>query len=188
MTALGHAIQTRYAGYHFRSRLEARWAVFFDTLGVPWLYEPEAYVLPSGSYLPDFGLPEVGERGAWFEVKPERGTQDDPRWSELAVLTDVPVFVVHGMADVRDLVADPHTDRGWIDKWFPDDGASDTLYYWCHCPTCGKPGIEWSGAYSRIPCPHGGTSDDNPVATGQRRVLTAYAMAHSYRFDPKGRR
>lgn len=28
------AIQTRYAGHHFRSRLEARWAVFFDYLGV----------------------------------------------------------------------------------------------------------------------------------------------------------
>lgn len=35
------AIQTRYKGYHFRSRLEARWAVFFDTLGILWEYEKE---------------------------------------------------------------------------------------------------------------------------------------------------
>jgi len=39
------AIPTRYAGCHFRSRLEARWAVFFDRLGVAWQYEPEGYDL-----------------------------------------------------------------------------------------------------------------------------------------------
>lgn len=48
------AIETRYKGYRFRSRLEARWAVFFDRLGLRWEYEPEGYELPSGRYLPDF--------------------------------------------------------------------------------------------------------------------------------------
>lgn len=49
------AIETVYRGYRFRSRLEARWAVFFDALGLKWEYEPEGYVLPDGSgYLPDF--------------------------------------------------------------------------------------------------------------------------------------
>ena len=38
------AIQTEYKGYLFRSRLEARWAVFFDACGVDWEYEPEGYV------------------------------------------------------------------------------------------------------------------------------------------------
>ena len=42
------AIQTEYKGYRFRSRLEARWAVFFDTLGVKWEYEPEGYDLGNG--------------------------------------------------------------------------------------------------------------------------------------------
>lgn len=52
-------IETRYAGCRFRSRLEARWAVFFDTLGIEWQYEPQGYELPSGGvYLPDFWLPE----------------------------------------------------------------------------------------------------------------------------------
>lgn len=27
-------IETHYNGYRFRSRLEARWAVFFDALGI----------------------------------------------------------------------------------------------------------------------------------------------------------
>ena len=33
------AIETEYKGYRFRSRLEARWAVFFDACGVKWEYE-----------------------------------------------------------------------------------------------------------------------------------------------------
>ena len=39
------AIQTQYQGRLFRSRLEARWAVFLDALGVRWQYEPEGFVL-----------------------------------------------------------------------------------------------------------------------------------------------
>lgn len=34
------AIPTTYAGTRFRSRLEARWAAFFDLAGVKWEYEP----------------------------------------------------------------------------------------------------------------------------------------------------
>lgn len=59
------AITTRYAGYRFRSRLEARWAVVFDALGWDWDYEVEGFELPSGWYLPDFRLP-----GLWVEIKP----------------------------------------------------------------------------------------------------------------------
>lgn len=39
------AIETVYRGYRFRSRLEARWAVFFDALGLEWEYEPEGFDL-----------------------------------------------------------------------------------------------------------------------------------------------
>lgn len=47
--------ETQYKGYRFRSRLEARWAVFFDALGLQWEYEPEGYFFDDGSrYLPDF--------------------------------------------------------------------------------------------------------------------------------------
>ena len=50
-------VQTEYKGYLFRSRLEARWAVFFDSLGVRWEYESEGYDLGDGiQYLPDFLL------------------------------------------------------------------------------------------------------------------------------------
>jgi len=50
-------IETIYKGYRFRSRLEARWAVFFDALGIEWKYENEGYDLGElGYYLPDFEI------------------------------------------------------------------------------------------------------------------------------------
>lgn len=63
-------IETLYKGYRFRSRLEARWAVFFDALGIPWEYEKEGYQLSDGSlYLPDFWLPN---QKIWVEIKGEK--------------------------------------------------------------------------------------------------------------------
>ena len=61
------AIETEYNGYRFRSRLEARWAVFFDKMGIRYEYEPEGLVLSDGTYyLPDFYLPDFH---CYFEVK-----------------------------------------------------------------------------------------------------------------------
>jgi hypothetical protein len=72
------AIETRYKGYRFRSRLEARWAVFFEALGLKWEYEPEGFATRAGWYLPDFYLPEMD---MWVEVKPDQSAkkmhQDD---------------------------------------------------------------------------------------------------------------
>ena len=67
------AIETEYRGYRFRSRLEARWAVFFDACRVQWEYEPEGYDLENGIYyLPDFLLHGVVGKAAgdlFVEVK-----------------------------------------------------------------------------------------------------------------------
>jgi len=60
------AISTRYKGYNFRSRLEARWAVFFDAAGIKWEYEAQGFVVGKVPYLPDFYLPELV---CYFEVK-----------------------------------------------------------------------------------------------------------------------
>jgi len=65
------AIETYYNGYRFRSRLEARWAVFFDTLGVKYEYEPEGFDLGDGLYyLPDFRVKCWGDRDTWY-MQPE---------------------------------------------------------------------------------------------------------------------
>lgn len=61
------AIETKYKGYRFRSRLEARWAVFLNHLGIPFSYESEGFDLGNaGRYLPDFWLPGIK---AWLEIK-----------------------------------------------------------------------------------------------------------------------
>lgn len=50
------AIETIYQGCKFRSRTEARWAVFFTALGIKWVYEPEGFKIGNIRYLPDFLL------------------------------------------------------------------------------------------------------------------------------------
>lgn len=67
------AIETLYKGYRFRSRLEARWAVFFDAIGMKWKYETEGFDIDGRWYLPDFFIEyERGNPGwgFWIEIKP----------------------------------------------------------------------------------------------------------------------
>lgn len=93
------AIQTRYKGHHFRSRLEARWAVFLDHLGVPWEYEVEGYELPNGvKYLPDFWLPD---NGVFLEIKRgnlsfEEAEAAEHKAESLAVYNGTPVLLATG--------------------------------------------------------------------------------------------
>jgi hypothetical protein len=66
------AIETAYNGYRFRSRREARWAVFFDNMGIQYEYEPEGFVLEDGTrYLPDFrvNVSYKSHSSVWVEVK-----------------------------------------------------------------------------------------------------------------------
>lgn len=127
-----NAIQTHYAGHHFRSRLEARWARFFDVAGITWEYEKEGYRLPSGPYLPDFWLPRISDtkagrdadQGVWFEVKGTEPTKhEDDLAQELAVHTNNIVLIAHGQIpappklpswwDGHHYGIDMHTPGGW---------------------------------------------------------------------------
>jgi hypothetical protein len=64
------SVETDYAGYRFRSRLEARWAVFLDAAGIRWEYEPEQYLVSYRhrvrKWIPDFYLPALRQ---FVEVK-----------------------------------------------------------------------------------------------------------------------
>lgn len=58
-------IPTTYKGIDFRSRLEAKWATFFDLLGWKWEYEP----FDLNGWIPDFIL--IGKNQTTLvEVKP----------------------------------------------------------------------------------------------------------------------
>lgn len=63
-----NVIPTTYKGITYRSQTEARWAVFFDALGLSFTYEPERIQLSTGEvYIPDFFIDDFQ---AYFEVKP----------------------------------------------------------------------------------------------------------------------
>lgn len=73
------AIETAYNGYRFRSRLEAKWAVYFDRAGIKYEYEPQGFQFDDGTrYLPDFYLPAYG---IYLETKFEgcKPVKDLPR-------------------------------------------------------------------------------------------------------------
>jgi hypothetical protein len=76
-------IPTFYNGWKFRSRLEARWAVFFDALEIKWIYEPESFDLSDvyndngkSFYIPDFFLPK---QDMFVECKPTIFKQNEMR-------------------------------------------------------------------------------------------------------------
>jgi len=87
------SIPTKYSGHTFRSRLEARVAVFFDQLRLSWEYEPEGYDLPiNGWYLPDFLLKknEKLKYDIWVECKGKEPTiEEDNKLNELACTTGI---------------------------------------------------------------------------------------------------
>lgn len=96
------AIETKYAGHRFRSRLEARWAVFFDAAGIEWTYEPQGYEFEDGTrYLPDFLLRNAmcsdwGPQDVYAEVKGEMTPDDAAKITQLSkhhgvvILGDLP--------------------------------------------------------------------------------------------------
>lgn len=62
------AIETRFNGTRYRSRLEARYAVFFEILGLEYHYELEKFSTEVGRYIPDFWMPTLGD---WSDMAPE---------------------------------------------------------------------------------------------------------------------
>lgn len=110
------AIPTEYNGWSFRSRLEARWAVFFDALAIEYEYEKEGYNLDEvGYYLPDFwfphSVPALAEEGwgLWAEIKPVALTEVEiMKAKALCLATKHSVLAIQGS---------PWTGEYLIKKW-----------------------------------------------------------------------
>lgn len=114
------AIPTLYKGYQMRSRLEARWACFFDALRLKWEYEPEGFDLgTNGWYLPDFWVDDMGSMGSYVEIKPRRigGFEDAVmRCRGLARQSGRPVILIAGQpwsGEYRVMFIADHA-RGWL--------------------------------------------------------------------------
>ncbi len=183
-------IPTEYHNTLFRSRLEARWAVFFDALEVPWEFEPEAFGDGEKGYLPDFWLPN---QNCYFEVKPDTNF-DEQKIALACIATQKRVMVATGPVappDLRNfgfsnwdgkvnttdgmfmLSAFQQPDGTW------DAGGFDINYYWCECPVCPAVGIEFDGRGARV-CSH--SEGDKSYSPNAPRILEAFRKADRYRF------
>jgi hypothetical protein len=89
----GFVLPTIYNGIKFKSRTEAKWAVYFDQLKLKYVYEKEGFNLGNGIYyLPDFWLSDVK---MWAEVKPDEFTPEEyEKAKRLAILTGFPVLML----------------------------------------------------------------------------------------------
>jgi len=122
------AIQTRYKGYHFRSRTEARVAVLLDSLGVRWGYEVEGYLLSNGvRYLPDFYL---SDWDCHLEVKGAMPTFEEvEKCYLLGMARGRPCFLLHGDLFVPEF----SNDSKGVYIIDPRDGV---------CVTCASPVVD----------------------------------------------
>lgn len=84
MNELLTPIPTIYRGIKFRSRLEARWALFFDEIGLSYHYELEGFESNNTRYLPDFFLPNWN---TWIEIKPKAPTSEEWRKCEALLIS-----------------------------------------------------------------------------------------------------
>lgn len=184
------AIETSYKDYRFRSRLEARWAVFFEAVGLDYEYELEGFVLPDGTYyLPDFYLPTVDR---WVEIKP-RSYDREENWPSHPVI-ELFSSLYHEANELKEehegffefaerfilIRGNPYLNEyeGFI--------SCDCGYLFCQCDMCGRIGIEFEGRGARIPCgcDHSGHAHyDKCYNTDSPDLTLAYSRARSARFE-----
>lgn len=188
------AIPTLYGGVWFRSRLEARWAVFFTRIGLDWVWEDQRYRAEPKSYLPDFLLPKLRLR---IEIKPTMDDRHDGPallaafnlWQDFAnkVLDDgtcrTAMFI--GYIPNPDMVGvrGPLHEGAWLSG--PTIVTADEYgYAWCTCPSGRHIDIAMGADGNRIECTCPRSSDEWPCPTGDDpRILNAYAAARSERFE-----
>lgn len=189
------AIETRYAGCRFRSRIEARWAVFFTNLRLRWEYEKQGYLVGRDQrpYLPDFYLPDLG---LWVEVKPTQSVYqplaDTPldirNWEDFAGMVatewdhDKSAMFIGPIPDPTTVdEAGPPRAKQWYDPGIVIIG--DWHYAWCACPTNQHFDIQIEARGNRIECGCPRVLDGRRQSGNHPAILNAYATARSARFE-----
>ena len=121
------AIETEYRGCLFRSRLEARWAVFFDAIGWTWQYEHQGYECEwrlhqfdgetwcsdTFRYLPDFFLPDLN---TFVEVKAQMNDEELDRFLNAAAYLSDSAPANPQVLVLCDFRSTPHPDWTFIPK------------------------------------------------------------------------
>ena len=170
-------IETVYKGYRFRSRLEARWAVFLDAAGIEWEYEAEGYVVGGIRYLPDFWLPGFK---AFLEAKPIEAEYQraKPTMSALVKATGLRGIFAVGSPNLiqRPKLIECSTDSDRGDTW----EINLRLY---QCLFCDRLSLDYSPHCDCFPadvcfCDFGNMFDSPPP-----RVDHAFKEAQGARFE-----
>ncbi len=166
-----NVIETTYRGYHFRSRTEARWAVFFDALKIDFEYEKEAFNLGgAGCYLPDFWLPQVR---MWAEVKGQAMTPEEKeKCLALTVFTSHPCLELVGAPQNKPYRA-----------WNPLPGIADIESAWfCLTHHKGYPEHEHRFFWATPEMDAPGFAEQELIDEF-RDTIAAVQAARAYRFD-----
>jgi hypothetical protein len=171
-------LETFFHGYRFRSRLEARWAVFFLYLNIPYEYEPEGFNLgEAGYYLPDFWLPQ---QECWVEIKPGRPSDEETARLEALVNTSGHRgYIFYGAVPYPD----PSEQHDPESAHYLDTYGWDCTHWWCECPKCGSLDIQFEGRAERNKCDCFDAEKKHISGYGTRRLQEAYAAARKARFD-----
>jgi len=174
------AIETYYKGRYFRSRLEAKWAVFMDELNVVWEYEPEGYKNEDGEcYLPDFFLPTLN---CFLEIKPRKPTDSEHEKCWIAVqATSKDLFLLWGEPQDPWKVGQDNISGCYGLFHNDDEYIVSEARYWACCSECNKVGIVLFGATEKLHC-----CSKNPghslAPVNYEKVEDAAEKARNYRF------
>jgi hypothetical protein len=152
-------INTFYNGDYFRSRLEARWAVFFTKLNIKYIYEPEGFVSKKGeTYLPDFYLPDTylrDDKGLYIEIKNINHEIDNIKCAEWF---DRNIVLFRGKP-IDNLWNDGGSYNGF--QCFPN--WDDNMLFWI-CDNCKTTKIEYyEGNYNDCPNCKKGKCNENKL-------------------------
>lgn len=167
------AIETTYNGVKFRSRLEARWARFFDNLRTKWIYEHEGYQIEDGYYLPDFFLPNVYLRakdaqGILFEVKPARFGEEYGQLEQVGTRLKIGSILANGFDYAN----------GVFEGLYQITPFWDNFMDVCVCETCGAVKFEFQET-NYMQCPACSQRYDSHSA---EHIAWAYDEALKYRY------
>ena len=186
MTSRG--IPTWHADVLFRSRGEARWALFFDELNLKWEYETQGFDTDGHAYLPDFAV--FAACGTlWVEIKPGWGIDPagEARWRRFApqrpnpatsravLLAGPPAVTARAIVIGGDRNAENPGDSDW-----EDDGQE-----WRPCPSGDHFDVAFPGMFNSKFAPDG--CEDKFGGLGEQRIEDAVSAALSARFT-SGRR
>lgn len=118
-------IETIYKGRRFRSRLEARWAIFFDAIDIGWEYETEGFQISNTKYLTDFKLLSFGSTRVdlFVEIKPRKPSIDEiKKCYEVSVGTNTDMLLIcgtPGLPEFSEIGENWNLKTGYIALHFP---------------------------------------------------------------------